>query len=63
MQIADPALLSIEEANANTVEHVSNAIFSVMKVALSCSKHNPTERMRIRDAAAAIHRIREAHAH
>ncbi|XP_037411164.1 probable LRR receptor-like serine/threonine-protein kinase At3g47570 [Triticum dicoccoides] len=63
MQIADPVLLSIEEANANTVEHVSNAIFSVMKVALSCSKHNPTERMRIRDAAAAIHRIRDAHAH
>ncbi|KAE8790662.1 putative LRR receptor-like serine/threonine-protein kinase [Hordeum vulgare] len=65
-QIVDPVLLSTEEANANslqdgtnTMEHGSNAIFSVMKVALSCSKHAPTERMCIRDAATGIHRIRD----
>ncbi|XP_048536777.1 probable LRR receptor-like serine/threonine-protein kinase At3g47570 isoform X1 [Triticum urartu] len=68
MQIADPVMLSTEEASANslqdgsnTMEHGSNAIFSVMKVALSCSKHAPTERMCIRDAAAAIHRIRNGY--
>ncbi|XP_044415348.1 putative receptor-like protein kinase At3g47110 isoform X2 [Triticum aestivum] len=65
MQIANPALLSIEEANANSLQDGSNtmehAIFSVMKVALSCSRHAPTERMCIRDAAAAIHRIRDGY--
>ncbi|KAF7091997.1 hypothetical protein CFC21_094528 [Triticum aestivum] len=65
MQIADPVLLSTEEANANSLQDGSNtmehAIFSVMKVALSCSKHAPTERMCIRDAAAAIHRIRDGY--
>ncbi|XP_048536780.1 probable LRR receptor-like serine/threonine-protein kinase At3g47570 [Triticum urartu] len=65
MQIADPVLLSAEEANDNSLQDGSNtvehAIFSVMKVALSCSKHAPTERMCIRDAAAAIHRIRDGY--
>ncbi|VAI51339.1 unnamed protein product [Triticum turgidum subsp. durum] len=66
MQIADPVLLPTYVSNANslqgginTVEHGSNAIPSVMKVALSCSKHAPTERMCIKDAATAIHRIRD----
>lgn len=68
MQIVDPVLLPIGEANAsrledgnNTMEHCSNVIFSVMQVGLSCSKHAPTERMCMRDAAAAIHRIRDSH--
>jgi serine/threonine protein kinase len=68
MQIVDPVLLPIEEANASSVqdgsnqmEHGSNAIFSVMQVGLSCSKHAPTERMCMRDATAAIHRIRDRH--
>ena len=38
-----------------------SAVFSIMKVALSCSKHNPAERMYMRDASAAIRRIRDAH--
>jgi hypothetical protein len=60
--------LSIEEANAgslqdgsNTIEHGSNAIFSVMKVALSCTKLAPTVRMCMRDASAAIQRIRNGY--
>ncbi|XBI14160.1 hypothetical protein VPH35_140788 [Triticum aestivum] len=68
MQIVDPVLLSIEEASAsslldgsNPMEHTSNAISSVIEVALSCSKHAPTERMCIGDAAAAIHRIRDSY--
>ncbi|XBI42318.1 hypothetical protein VPH35_126662 [Triticum aestivum] len=68
MQIVDPVLLSIEEASAsslldgsNTMEHTSNAMFSVIEVALSCSKHAPTKRMCIGDAAAAIHRIRDSY--
>ncbi|KAK1669217.1 hypothetical protein QYE76_057378 [Lolium multiflorum] len=68
MQIVDPVLLLTEEANAssvqdesNAMEHGSNAIFSVMQVGLSCSKHAPTERMCMRDAAAAIHGIRDRH--
>jgi hypothetical protein len=66
MQIVDPVLLSIEEATSSSLPdgrspmgHVGDAIFSVMKVALSCCEHNPTERMCIRDASAAIHRIRD----
>ncbi|XBH81391.1 hypothetical protein VPH35_106965 [Triticum aestivum] len=66
MQIVDPVLLATYVSNANslqgginTVEHGNNAIPSVMKVALSCSKHAPTERMCIKDAATAIHRIRD----
>ncbi|KAM3223750.1 hypothetical protein ACQJBY_057238 [Aegilops geniculata] len=68
MQIVDPVLLSTEQTNANslrdgsnTMEHGSNAVLSIMKVALSCSKHAPTERMCIRDVAAAIHRIRDGY--
>ncbi|KAF7087954.1 hypothetical protein CFC21_091110 [Triticum aestivum] len=68
MQIVDPVLLSIEEANltslqdgSNTMEHGRNAILSVMKVALSCSNHAPTERMCMRDAAAAIRRITDSY--
>ncbi|CAM0948775.1 unnamed protein product [Alopecurus aequalis] len=68
IQIVDPALLSIEEANAsrlqdgsNRMEHGRDAIFSLMKVALSCSKHAPTERMCMRDAAAAIRQIRDSY--
>ncbi|CAM0943092.1 unnamed protein product [Alopecurus aequalis] len=68
MQIVDPVLLSIEEANegglrvgSDTMDHGSSAIFSIMKVALSCIEHNPTERICMRDAAAAIRKIRDAH--
>ena len=61
MQIVDPVLLDIEEANSSSLKDDNNAIFSVMKVALSCSEHNPSERMRMKDAAAAVHRIRDAH--
>ncbi|CAM0943091.1 unnamed protein product [Alopecurus aequalis] len=68
MQIIDPVLLSIEEATAislwdgsNTMGHVRDAIFSIMKVALSCCEHNSAERMCMRDASAAIRRIRDAH--
>ena len=65
MQIVDPVLLSTEEANANSLQDGSNtmehAIFSVMKVALSCSNHAPTERMCMRDAAAAIRRITDSY--
>jgi hypothetical protein len=47
MQILDPVLLSIEEAMASSLQdgrsstgHVSDAIFSIMKIALSCCKHS-----------------------
>ncbi|KAM0849298.1 hypothetical protein ACQ4PT_053810 [Festuca glaucescens] len=69
MQIVDPALLSIQEAmesslqdRSNAMGHESDAVFSVMKVALSCCKHNPTERMSMRDASAVVRKIRDAHA-
>ncbi|XP_051220443.1 uncharacterized protein [Lolium perenne] len=68
MQIVDPVLLSIVEANvcslqdgSNTMDYGRNAVFSIMKVALSCSKHAPTERMCMRDAAATIQRIRDGY--
>lgn len=69
MKIVDPVLLPIEEAFAstsqggrNTMEDISNALLSVVKVALSCSKQAPTERMCMRDAAAEMRRVRDNHA-
>jgi hypothetical protein len=68
MQIVDPVLLSIEEGTASNLSdgrssmgHVSDAIFSILKVALSCCEHSPTERMCMTDAAATIRRVRDAH--
>jgi serine/threonine protein kinase len=68
MQILDPVLLSIEEAMASSLQdgrsstgHVSDAIFSIMKIALSCCEHSPTGRMCMKDAATMIRRVRNAH--
>uniref|UniRef100_A0ACD5ZDW6 Uncharacterized protein n=1 Tax=Avena sativa TaxID=4498 RepID=A0ACD5ZDW6_AVESA len=67
MQIVDPVLLSIKEAMVSSLQdrgsamgHVSDVVSSIMKVALSCCEHNPTERVCVRDASAATHRIRDA---
>uniref|UniRef100_A0A0E0MFJ5 Receptor kinase-like protein Xa21 n=1 Tax=Oryza punctata TaxID=4537 RepID=A0A0E0MFJ5_ORYPU len=68
MKIVDPILLSIEGVytsslppGRNTMEHMNHAILPVMKIALSCSRQAPTERMRIRDAAADLRRVRDSH--
>jgi len=66
LKIVDPDLLSIEEAYAtnlqdkgNALEDINKVMLSITKLALSCSKQTPTERMCIRDAAAEMHRIRD----
>ncbi|KAL6654951.1 hypothetical protein ACP70R_008416 [Stipagrostis hirtigluma subsp. patula] len=66
MEIVDPVLLSTEEANSsnsqgqgNAMEDISKVMFSITKLALSCSKQAPTERMCMRDAAAEMHRIKD----
>jgi hypothetical protein len=68
LKIVDPVLLSIEESYAcklqnaqNSSEDISKVMLSVTKLALSCSKQTPTERMSMRDAAAEMHRIRDLH--
>ncbi|XP_066161686.1 probable LRR receptor-like serine/threonine-protein kinase At3g47570 isoform X2 [Oryza sativa Japonica Group] len=68
MKIVDPILLSIEGVytsnlppGRNAMEHMNHAILSIMKIALSCSRQAPTERMRIRDAAADLRRVRDSH--
>ncbi|KAG0529812.1 hypothetical protein BDA96_05G129500 [Sorghum bicolor] len=66
MNIIDPILVSDEEGHACTSQGVKNAMgdinkvmLSITKLALSCSKHAPTERINMRDAAAEMHRIRD----
>uniref|UniRef100_A0A0D9XS65 Receptor kinase-like protein Xa21 n=1 Tax=Leersia perrieri TaxID=77586 RepID=A0A0D9XS65_9ORYZ len=68
MKIVYPVLLSIEGVYINssppgsdTREHMNNVISSVMKIALSCSRQAPTERMSIRDAPADLRRVRDSH--
>lgn len=68
MKIVDPVLLSEEEAHAsnllgerNTMEHISKVMLSITKLALSCSKQAPNERMCMRDAATEMRRIRDRH--
>ena len=47
----------------NGLEYISKVMLPMTKLALSCSKQAPTERMSIRDAAAqiCIYRIRDLH--
>ncbi|CAD6253972.1 unnamed protein product [Miscanthus lutarioriparius] len=66
MNIVDPILVSDEEAHASTsqgarnaMEDINKVMLSITKLALSCSKHAPTERISMRDAAAEMPRIRD----
>ena len=68
MQIVDPVILSEEGAYAsnfqsgrNEMEHINDVMLSITKLALSCSKQAPTERMRMSDAAAEMRWIRDRH--
>ena len=68
MQIVDPVILSEEGAYAsnlqsgrNEMEHINNVMLCLTKLALSCSKQAPTERMRMSDAAAEMRWIRDHH--
>ncbi|XP_062208229.1 probable LRR receptor-like serine/threonine-protein kinase At3g47570 isoform X2 [Phragmites australis] len=66
MDIVDPVLLSTNETCPRNPEHRSNgggeidsSIISVTRLALSCCKLTPSERMCMRDAAAEMRKIRE----
>lgn len=68
MKIVDPVLLTVEEAfesnlqgRRNAMEDISMVMLPVTKLALSCCKQAPIERMCIRDVAAEMHRIRDLH--
>jgi serine/threonine protein kinase len=68
LKIVDPVILSMEESYAcnlqdaqNSLEDISKVMLSITKLALSCSKQTPTERISMRDAAAEMHRIRDLH--
>ncbi|KAJ1261556.1 hypothetical protein BS78_09G038900 [Paspalum vaginatum] len=57
-EIIDPDLLH-NELNDND-SRILNCLASVAEVGVSCSKHNPSERMNMKHAAAKLHRIRDA---
>jgi hypothetical protein len=66
MNIVDPILVSDEEDHASTsqgarnaIEDINKVMLSITKLALPCSKHAPTERISMMDAAAEMHRIRD----
>ncbi|CAO2141685.1 unnamed protein product, partial [Urochloa humidicola] len=67
LKIVDPVLLSEEayvtnmQGQGNGMEDIRKVMVSITKLALSCSKQAPTERICIRDAAAEMHRIRDLH--
>lgn len=66
MDIVDPVLLSTDERFARKPRHrsvggkeIENAIASVTKLALSCTKLTPSERKPMGDAAAEMRKIRD----
>lgn len=66
MDIVDPVLLSTDETYATNPQRISNgcgdidnAISSVARLALSCSKLTPSERISVRDAADELRKIRD----
>jgi hypothetical protein len=67
MDIVDPVLLSTNEIQARMPQHernggreeIDNAIISVSRLALSCCKLAPAERISMRDAAIEMHKIRD----
>ncbi|XP_066339600.1 probable LRR receptor-like serine/threonine-protein kinase At3g47570 isoform X2 [Miscanthus floridulus] len=62
MDIIDPVLLSTDETYArNGGEEIENAITSVSKLALSCTKLTPSERKPMSDAAAEMRKIRSCY--
>ncbi|WVZ61266.1 hypothetical protein U9M48_011168, partial [Paspalum notatum var. saurae] len=62
MNIVDPVLLSKQDdEEQNAMEDIEKVMFSIAKLALSCSKQTPAERMSTRDAAAEMHMIRDHH--
>lgn len=69
MDIVDPVLLSTDETWARKRLHyrssrggeTDDAIISVIRLALSCSKLTPSERMSIGDAANEMHKIRDCY--
>ncbi|KAL6654950.1 hypothetical protein ACP70R_008415 [Stipagrostis hirtigluma subsp. patula] len=68
LNIVDPVIASTEEAYASNLqsgrsamEEISEVMLSITKIALSCSKQAPTERMCMSYAAAEVRRIRDNH--
>ncbi|KAJ1275253.1 hypothetical protein BS78_05G122100 [Paspalum vaginatum] len=68
MYIVDPVLLTTDETIAGKPPHrsigggkIDNAVISVTRLALSCSRLTPSERMPMRDAAIEIHKIRDCY--
>ncbi|WVZ59144.1 hypothetical protein U9M48_009336 [Paspalum notatum var. saurae] len=68
IKIVDPVLLLTEETGGSNLKHggnamedISNVMLPVIRLALSCTKNAPTERICMRDAAAEMHRIRDLH--
>jgi len=58
MDIVDPVLIS-NYSKQDEMEDISRVMFCITKLALSCSKQTPAERMSMREAAAEMHRIRD----
>ncbi|CAL4934589.1 unnamed protein product [Urochloa decumbens] len=61
LEIVDPALWAHSDTNDDgiTRSRVQECLLSVIGIGLSCSKHQPKERMPIRDAAVEMRSIRD----
>ena len=62
LDIADSTIWLHVESNDRIVRsRIKNCLVSVFRLAISCSKRNPRDRMMMRDAAVEIHVIRDSY--
>lgn len=60
LEIADPTLrVHVDAEDSITRSRMQECLISVIGLGLSCSKHQPRERMPIQDAALKMHAIRD----
>ena len=62
LDIADSTIWLHVESNDRIVSsRIKNCLVSVFRLAISCSKRNPRDRMMMRDAAVEMHVIRDSY--
>lgn len=62
LNIVDSTIwLHVESKDSNIRSRMKDCLVSVFRLAISCSKKHPRDRMLVRDASAEMHTIREIH--
>ncbi|KAL6847920.1 hypothetical protein ACP4OV_022048 [Aristida adscensionis] len=62
LDIADATIwLHLESKNGITISGIKDCLVSVFRLAISCSKQHPRDRITMREAAVEMHAIRDSH--